>query len=119
MKRIFFFVIASLMLFVVTSCDKIFVNTDSGTRIEVVVTVDGEPASGVHGFLYESSSECSSDDTGASARQEAVSTDDDCIFGELEEDKTYNVKVQAGDLTSSCRSITTKLDEMVTLTVNL
>ena len=107
------------MLFGIASCDKIFVNTDSGTRIEVKVTVSGEPAVGVHAFLYESSSDCSADDTGASAFQEAISTDDDAIFGELDADQTYNIRVQTGKLTSSCRTITTKLDEMVTLTVNL
>jgi len=119
LKKSFYLILGITILLGVTSCDKIFVNTDSGTRIEVVVTVSGEPANGVHAFLYENSSDCSSDDTGVAAIQEAISTDDDAIFGELDADKTFNVKVQTGDLTSSCRSITTKLDEMVTLTINL
>jgi len=119
LKKTFYQLLGITILLGVTSCDKILVNTDSGTRIEVKVTVNGEPATGVHAFLYESSADCSADDTGASAFQEAISTDDDAVFGELDADKTYNIKVQTGDLTSSCRSITTKLDEMVTLTVSM
>lgn len=113
------YAILSIVLISFSACDTLIVDTDSGTRIEVVVTVDGEPANGVHAFLYEGSSECSNDDTGVAAIQEAISTDDDAIFGELEEEKTYYVKVQTGELTSSCKSITTKLDEKVTINFNL
>lgn len=115
MKKIII-LLSAVLLLGFSSCEK--VNTETGTRIEVKVTLDGNPASGVRGYLYSAYSECFKDE-GTNAIQNATSTDDDVIFGELEADKEYNVKVKVGDEWSYCKRVTTKLDEMVTLTINL
>jgi len=107
--------ISTVFLLSMFGCESMVVDTESGTRIEVVVNVDGQPASGVHAYLYVASGDCASDDTGGDCLQDAVSTDSDAIFGELEPDTKYYIKVKTGDLTSSCKSITTVADEMVSL----
>ena len=116
MKKIII-LISAVLLISLAGCEKI--NTETGTRIEVKVTKNGSPVSGVHGYLYDSSGICNSDTDRGEKIQEAISTDDDVIFGELEADKTYYVVVEVNGETSGCRSVKTIIDEIVTVEMSL